>query len=56
MTGHQELLCLLEVENSVASVQACLFFPSLVEIFQHVPGNGALEAAVNVMPRLPRTW
>jgi len=41
---------ILELDEEVL---AALLVPPLLEVVEHVPGHGALEAAVDVVPGLP---
>uniref|UniRef100_A0A452Y491 Uncharacterized protein n=1 Tax=Aegilops tauschii subsp. strangulata TaxID=200361 RepID=A0A452Y491_AEGTS len=43
-----------EVPELDEQVLAALLAPPLLEVVEHVPRHGALEAAVDVVPRLPR--
>uniref|UniRef100_J3M4E0 Uncharacterized protein n=1 Tax=Oryza brachyantha TaxID=4533 RepID=J3M4E0_ORYBR len=43
-----------EVPELDEEVLAALLAPPLLEVVEHVPRHGALEAAVDVVPRLPR--
>ena len=43
-----------QVPDRQEQVLSALLAPPLLEVVEHVPGYGTFEAAVNVVPRLPR--